>query len=274
MTGKQHPHEGDQPQEGPVPPHATLAALAAQVADIRGKVTHLDALVDRAGLLAAGDIRRRVARLTADLDTLAGQVEAQGATLAGALAAGPRAKAPTWAGLSPEEHDAQLAELTEWVDGVLRPGYPDSAPAACWPSHWQAVWELSTLAAEWRRIYQRPAPELAGALDFHDRWLPGVTRRLAAIQADCTTSRCMAADPAQNRLSARLAAAPGGGLAAYGPAPPPARAPQDPFPDPGKHLEAPPLPAEPLPALGQEARAGGTCPGPARGPHPPTGPRA
>ena len=63
--------------------------------------------------------------------------------------------------------------------------------------------------------------------------------------------------PEQHRLSA----VPGGGLAAYGPAPPPARAPQDPFQTlRGKHLEAPPLRAEPLRTLGQEARAGGTCP--------------
>ena len=181
-----------------VPPHETLAALAAQIADIRAKVTYLDAVIDRAGLLAAGDIRKRVSRLTSDLDKLASQVEAQAVTLANALTAGPRAQAPTWVGLSLEDHDKQLAELTEWVDGILRSSYPDSAPAACWPNHWQAVWELSTLAAEWRRIYQRPAPDLAGALDFHDRWLPGVSRRLAAIQADCTTGRCMATETRQH----------------------------------------------------------------------------
>ena len=203
MTGDQQAGAGGRLQEGPVPPHETLAALAAQIADIRAKVTYLDAVTDRAGLLAAGDIRRRVSRLAADLGKLASQVEAQAATLAKAMAAGRRAQAPTWVGLSPEEHDTQFAELTEWVDGMLRPSYPDSAPAACWSSHWQAVWELSTLAAEWRRIYQRPVPDLAGALDFHDRWLPGVARRLASIQADCTTGRCMATEPQQHPGMAR-----------------------------------------------------------------------
>jgi hypothetical protein len=198
VTGDQQAGDGGRPQEEPVPPHETLAALAAQIADIREKVTYLDAVIDRAGLLAAGDIRRRVSRLTADLGKLASQVEAQAATLANALAAGPRAQAPTWVGLSPEDHETQLAELTQWVDGMLRPSYPDSAPAACWPHHWQAIWELSTLAAEWRRIYQRPAPDLAGALDFHDRWLPGVARRLAAIQADCIRGRCMATETRQH----------------------------------------------------------------------------
>jgi hypothetical protein len=198
VTGDPCAGDGDRPQEGPVPPHETLAALAAQIADIRVKVTYLDAVIDRAGLLAAGDIRTRVSRLTTDLSTLTSQVEAQAATLAKALTAGPRAQAPTWVGLSLEDRDKQFAELAEWVDGLLRPSYPDSAPAACWPNHWQAVWELSTLAAEWRRIYQRPAPDLAGALDFHDRWLPGVARRLAAIQADCITGRCMATETRQH----------------------------------------------------------------------------
>jgi hypothetical protein len=151
------PDGEDRPHQEPVPPFGTLAALAAQVADIRGKVTYLDAIIDRAGLLAAGDIRNRVARLTADLDRLASQVDAQGATLAEALKAGPTAKAPTWVGLDQADHGTQLAELTEWVDGVLRPSYPGSAPGPCWPSHWQAIWELSTLAAEWRRVYQRKA---------------------------------------------------------------------------------------------------------------------
>ena len=201
MTGDQHADDGDRPQEEPVPPHETLAALAAQIADIREKVTYLDAVIDRAGLLAAGDIRRRVSRLTTDLGKLASQVEAQGTTLAKALTGGPRAQAPTWVGLSLEDRDTQFAELTEWVEGMLRPSYPDSAPAACWPNHWQAVWELSTLAAEWRRIYQRPAPDLAGALDFYDRWLPGVARRLASIQADCTTGRCMVTETRQHPRS-------------------------------------------------------------------------
>jgi hypothetical protein len=198
VSGDQHAGDAGRPLGGPVPPHETLAALAAQIADIREKVTYLDAVIDRAGLLAAGDIRRRVSRLTTDLGKLASQVEAQAATLAKALAAGPRAKAPTWVGLSPEDQHTQFAELTEWVDGMLRPSYPDSAPAACWPNHWSAVWELSTLAAAWRRLYQRPAPDLAGALHLPDRWLPGVARRLAAIQADCITGRCMATETRQH----------------------------------------------------------------------------
>ena len=49
MTADQQAADRDRPQEEPVPPHETLAALAAQIADIREKVTYLDAVIDRAG---------------------------------------------------------------------------------------------------------------------------------------------------------------------------------------------------------------------------------
>ncbi len=192
MTGEPRPRDGDRPHQNPVPAPSDLAALMAQIADIRAKVTELNALADRAGLHAAGDIRRRVTRLRADLGKLQDEVTAQGASLAKLLATSAQTQAPTWIGLSPDQHRAQLAELAQWVDSVLQPSYPASAPAPCWSHHWQAIWELSTLAAEWHRIYTQPTTDLAGALDWHDRWLPGVARRLAAIQADCTPTRCMA----------------------------------------------------------------------------------
>ena len=73
-------------------------------------------------------------------------------------------------------HDraAQLAQLRVWVDGILIPSYtpPEGTLRPCWTRHMSAVWELSTLAAEWKRVYQARSRDLQGALDFHDRWLP------------------------------------------------------------------------------------------------------
>lgn len=43
------------------------------------------------------------------------------------------------------------------------------------------IWELSTLAAEWHRTYGGNRPDLARALEFHDRWLPGTMRRITGI---------------------------------------------------------------------------------------------
>jgi len=56
----------------------------------------------------------------------------------------------------------------------------------CWPNHPEAVWELSTLMAEWERVYGDPDNrDLAGALWWHERWLPGVIARLdKAITCD------------------------------------------------------------------------------------------
>ena len=58
----------------------------------------------------------------------------------------------------------------------------------CWPNHPEAVWELSTLRAEWRRVYDDPkARDLQGALVWHDKWFPDVLSRLAAaIRCDAT----------------------------------------------------------------------------------------
>ena len=92
-----------------------------------------------------------------------------------------------------------LAELSEWVETFLRrhyPGYAARLPR-CWASHPEAVWELSTLRAEWERIYSdEDNRDLQGALAWHDRWFPGVLGRLAAsIKCDESGCRMPAARP-------------------------------------------------------------------------------
>jgi hypothetical protein len=69
---------------------------------------------------------------------------------------------------------------------VLRQHYGGYELRDCWPRHVHAIWELSTLAAEWHRTYGGTRPDLARALEFYDRWLPGTMRRITAI-----TSKCM-----------------------------------------------------------------------------------
>jgi hypothetical protein len=63
----------------------------------------------------------------------------------------------------------------------------------CWPCHIHAVWELSTLASAWHHAYGGQRPDLARALEFYDRWLPGTMRRVAhitrACDPDCVTRR-------------------------------------------------------------------------------------
>jgi len=151
----------------------SLAALAAQVAALRGQVALISQRLDRAGLRG-------------DLD-LAARFEELAQTVADTLdAAAPRGPAaPCWIGLDRQAYTAQLAELRRWADAVLRQQYGGYELRDCWPSHIHAVWELSTLAAAWHHAYGGKRPDLARALEFYDRWLPGTMRRITAITRTC-----------------------------------------------------------------------------------------
>jgi hypothetical protein len=152
----------------------SLAALAAQVADLRGQVHAINGRLDQAGLSTEVN--------------LAARFEDLAQTVADALdAAAPRGPdAPYWIGLDRDTYDAQLADLRRWADVVLRQQYGGYELRECWPRHTHVIWELSTLAAEWHRTYRAPRPDLARALEFHDRWLPGTMRRITDITRPCT----------------------------------------------------------------------------------------
>ena len=87
--------------------------------------------------------------------------------------------------LDRDTHHAQLADLRRWADTVLRQHYGGYELRECWPRHIHAIWELSTLAAEWHRTYAGTRPDLARALEFYDRWLPGTMRRITDITRNC-----------------------------------------------------------------------------------------
>jgi hypothetical protein len=156
----------------PTPAAPPAAALAAQLASLRGQVRAIFARLDRAGL--TGD-----RNLAAELTGLAGIVSQAVDTRPNGAAA------PYWIGLSPDDRAARLAELRQWADTILRAEYGGYPLPACWASHPHAIWELSTLAAEWHRTYDRKRPDLNRALEFHDRWLPGAMRRVADITRRC-----------------------------------------------------------------------------------------
>ena len=175
----------------------SLAALAVQVAALRGQIALINQRLDRAGL--HGDVN------------FGALFEELAETVADALdAAAPRGPAaPCWIGLDRQAYAAQLAELRRWTDTVMRPHYAGYKLRDCWPSHIHAVWELSTLAAAWHQAYGGQRPDLARALEFYDRWLPGTIRRVAAITQgcvpDCATRRSpdLRPSPGYGRASAR-----------------------------------------------------------------------
>ena len=161
----------------------SLAALAVQVADLRGQVRAINERLDQAGLRAGLDLAARFEDLA---QTVADALEA-------AAPRGPAA--PYWIGLYRDAYQARLADLRQWVGTVLRQHYGGYELADCWPRHIHAVWELSTLAAEWHRTYSGSRPDLARALEFYDRWLPNTMRRIAGMTRACMTQCVMLRHP-------------------------------------------------------------------------------
>jgi hypothetical protein len=175
----------------------TLAALAAQVDELRREVAGLHQIVVRWDARLDTDVlgkwlvlRAAVKRLTRN----SAEMETEVKRLADALEEAIRKNhlapppAPYWLGLSRDEYLGQLAKLQEWVDRIARgqySGYLVKLPL-CWANHPEAVWELSNLMTEWERIYgDEDNRDLAAALWFFERWMPGVLARLArAIPCD------------------------------------------------------------------------------------------
>jgi hypothetical protein len=166
----------------------TIAALAVQVAALRGQVSLINKRLDHAGLKG-------------DLD-LAARFEELSQAVADALdAAAPHGPAALrWDDMDAETRRARLADLAGWVRTVLLPGYADCELRDCWPRHPQAIIELGNIWAEWRHIYEQKRPPLALALDWHDRWMPNAMRRINEITRRCV-GECSVRRIAGNRRS-------------------------------------------------------------------------
>jgi hypothetical protein len=170
-----------------------LAELAARVEDLRGIVvryqaivTAWDARLETEGIGGTLMLRLEIKRLTEQLTEALDKKK---------LAPPP---APWWC-VDAAEGQKMLAGLRRWVEGFARIHYPAylARLPACWANHPEAVWELSTLRAEWERVYgDEDNRDLAGALWWHERWLPGVITRLEkAITCDLAGCRRAARTP-------------------------------------------------------------------------------
>lgn len=90
--------------------------------------------------------------------------------------------------MTDQEHDEKFAELSDWVETVLRTQYPDYLAdqiRPCWPDHPEARWELAWLYQQWSLAYLAERPALKDAADRHDRWSPGVLHRLSQVMRQC-----------------------------------------------------------------------------------------
>ncbi|MGW1765052.1 hypothetical protein ACWCQL_13375 [Streptomyces sp. NPDC002073] len=84
---------------------------------------------------------------------------------------------------------ADMFAKTSGGYGSVSSGGPVTAPRIppCWYRHREAVIELSWLCQEWLKIYETSygTPNRAG--DWHDRYAPGVKRRVIAALSKCMT---------------------------------------------------------------------------------------
>jgi hypothetical protein len=108
-----------------------------------------------------------------------------------------------WHDLDPGQYAYHLADLAAWLDTFLA-AYPSAAASVrpCWQAHKDAVTELGLIWCEFTRIYTAERPSLDEALVFHDRWLPGVLKRVQQITANCTTG-CALTRPAWDQPISR-----------------------------------------------------------------------
>jgi hypothetical protein len=154
-------------------PEIALAALAVQLAALK---TTLGQTRD--------DLENADRDLAARIDQLASQ-------LAALAERGPKGPSATcWPALDQDARTAAMAALADWVSH-MRHWHPTyfHAVTDCWTSHPEVVIELHNLMTECTRIYRNPHPQLADALLFYDRWLPGTLRRCREVLKDCSV-RC------------------------------------------------------------------------------------
>jgi hypothetical protein len=116
----------------------------------------------------ASEITDAYADLLSRLETLHGQQAARSAT----------PSAWCWRTLGEQGSEELWTELKDWVTWI-RHRYPLAKKIVpCWPEHPEVVEELTALWLAWQAAYEQPDPQLTAAADWHDRWLPGLLRRL------------------------------------------------------------------------------------------------
>lgn len=160
------PHNDSEP-----PISAAVAGLARELEVLRRRLGKLDDLSTR-----VTDLARVVTNLVAD-------VASGTATGAGG------APATSWLALADDEPTARavLDELTGWMTHVYL-CYADARRSLppCWLWHPDIVEELLWLMQAWTAAYRDDDATVARAADWHDRYRPGVVRRVGELSKNCS----------------------------------------------------------------------------------------
>jgi len=159
----------------------SVAALAVHVSSLRREVETLGGTVD--GLAST---QRQHAILLDSVAELRSQIDHIHDLLTGQDDETPATW--FWLTMSDQERQEKLAELADWVETVFRvhyPAYLAGQVRPCWANHSEARWELAWLYQLWTQAYLGERTALKDAADWHDRWAPGVIRRIGAVMRVC-----------------------------------------------------------------------------------------
>jgi hypothetical protein len=163
----------------------SVAALAVQVSTLRRDIESLSVKVD---VLAR--TQQAQASQPEEIRELRHQVERVLAVLADENEHEDRQATWFWLTMSEQQRELCFSELHDWVETVLRtqyPGFVADQLQPCWPNHPEARWELAWLYHLWSRAYLASHPDPRDAADWHDRWMPGVVRRIGQAMRHCLT---------------------------------------------------------------------------------------
>jgi hypothetical protein len=167
---------------------AAIAGLASELELVRATVSRLEGLSTDVSQLS-----RLVRELANQVDALTRRSVPVAAT--------------SWIAL-PDDLDAAvgiLGELVDWLGAVfLR--YPDAEAALpeCWLWHPGVIEELLWLMYAWRAAYTADGGTVALAGDWHDRYRPGVTRRIKRTADACSLDRHCASGDRSHGSPARV----------------------------------------------------------------------
>jgi hypothetical protein len=164
--------------------YATAGAVAGLVRDIEALRQAIDTLpIDKLRQVPIDELRGLPGRVDALAETvrqLADTVNASTSTAGGVA---------SWLDLPTEVDTAHavLGELLAWMRVVyLR--YPDAAAGLpdCWLWHPEVVEELLWLMQAWLDAYRDDKAAVSLAGDWHDRYRPGVVRRITTSAGRCS----------------------------------------------------------------------------------------
>jgi len=146
-----------------IDPEKFLANLAAELSEVRGRVTTIEdqRLVDRLGQMR--DAVSDLAGLVAALQPVEEEPRDPGPVVA-----------PNWADLDQEQAANAWEVLVTWCREVYRPMYAEKQWRPCWYRHPVLRVQLSWLCANWHWSYMANCPPTRPA-EWHTRWWPSVS---------------------------------------------------------------------------------------------------